>query len=91
MTQTTLQWVKAASYLPKDYSPYICVLRGNAQGDDALRQRILHYDFKKTKTWYENDPSCCVAGHEKPVSEWESVIWWKPIDWPRDAWSYGNE
>lgn len=81
-----IEWTKERERQPKDYRPYLCILRGNSQGDDILRQRVLHYDFKK-KEWCESDPSACVKGTEGYIS-WESVIWWKPLDWPTNPREY---
>ena len=85
--QAPAVWIKARDRLPDDYRPYLCILRGNSQGDDTLRQRVMHFNFR-SGVWCENDPSCCVKGMEAPLSDWESVIWWKPLNWPELPWQY---
>lgn len=68
---------------PKDYCHYLCVLRMNDQGDYAKWQSVLSYDFKK-KIWCEGSADYSEPHLRKEITDWWSVICWKPLEWPEN-------
>lgn len=73
-----------AKYPPKDYCAYLCILKMNDH-EGSHWQQVMHYDIKN-KVWCENDPSSCVKGEEKPITNWWLVLSYKPLEWPENLY-----
>jgi hypothetical protein len=72
------EWFDVNKKTPKDYKPYLCMVRSNDMGKSFPWLEILHYDFNKNE-WAYNDMSSCAKEGVSWMTTWWSVMHWMEL------------